>query len=123
MRLARTKAEMSQEDIAAATGIPLTNLGRIERGARNTTVRELGYIAAAADSTPAEIATDALKAFGGSVEGGLDRLMSEAKGKPAGAGDANLSEEELRKKYELAAQEQTDETDPAQDTDPAAHTA
>lgn len=81
IKAARTNASMSQEDVAEATGIPITNLGRSERGGRDTTVHELSSIAAAVSTTPAEIATNALKGFGGGTEAaGLARLVSEAAG-------------------------------------------
>jgi transcriptional regulator with XRE-family HTH domain len=81
VRTARISASLSQEEVADATVIPLTNLGRIERGARHTTIRELSAIAAVTSTTPAAIASAALEKFGGgSVDGGLERLMSEVRG-------------------------------------------
>jgi len=114
----RTLREMSREQLAKATGMPLTNLQRAEAGRRSLSVAELEAIADAVRIPAGVMASEAVDLYGG-----IEKLMSEAKSKPADSGDQLPSEEELLEKYDLAAQEQSDETDPGRDEDPGTHTA
>lgn len=64
--------DLTQAQLAAASGVPLSNLQRREDGINEVTVSELERIAAALDTTSAAIVEDALKRYGG-----LDKLIAE----------------------------------------------
>lgn len=66
------KTRLTQEELAEATGIPLSTLQRREKGANEVTVSELERIAHAIGTTPAAIVNKALAAYGG-----IERLMAE----------------------------------------------
>lgn len=56
---------MSQDDLAAAVGIPLTNMGRSLRGSRPLSVNEFERIAGALGEDAGQMAAEALRRFGG----------------------------------------------------------
>lgn len=56
---------MSQDDLASAIGLPLTNLGRSLRGIRPLSINEFERVAGALGEDAGEMAADALRRFGG----------------------------------------------------------
>lgn len=64
--------EMSQAELAKASGIPLSNLQRREEGDNEVTVSELERIAAALKTTPLALVEVALARYGG-----LEKLIAE----------------------------------------------
>ena len=57
LRLARARAGVSQEELAARASIDRTYVSGIERGVRNPTVAILAKLAAELDTTPAQLLT------------------------------------------------------------------
>lgn len=69
----RLKADkMTQQDLASASGVPLSNLQRREDGTNEFTVSELERVANALDTTAASLAGEALADYGG-----IDKLIAE----------------------------------------------
>jgi len=58
VRVLRTKAGLSQEQLAELSGLHRTYVGGIERGERNVTVLSLQKIATALKVTPANLLAD-----------------------------------------------------------------
>lgn len=71
-----------QEDMARATHMSLTTVGRKIRGQVEFTASELTQVAAYVDSTVGEILERALSNYGG-----LNKLLSEVGGTPTGIRD------------------------------------
>lgn len=71
----RIRAGLSQSELATRTGMPLSNLGRVEKGTRSLTVAELETIAEIVKVPAGEMAEEAVDLYGG-----VDKLMSEAQG-------------------------------------------
>lgn len=71
----RQLRSLSQADLSDRAGIPLTNIGRVEKGTRSVSVAELETIAEAIQVPARTMAEEALDLYGG-----LTKLMSEATG-------------------------------------------
>lgn len=72
VRSKRTKLDLTQDEVATASGMALSNYRRREDGKNEITVSELTRIAAAVKVEPAEIAEEALADYGG-----LRKLLAE----------------------------------------------
>lgn len=71
----RELRSMSQQELSTRSGIPLTNLGRVEAGTRSLTVAELETVADVLRIPAATMAAEAVELYGG-----IELLMSEAQG-------------------------------------------
>lgn len=58
LRLLREELNMSQEDLAEATGLHRTYISGLERGVRNPTVRILEKLADALKTSPASLLSE-----------------------------------------------------------------
>lgn len=72
VRSKRIKRDLSQADVAAATGIPLSNYQRRESGANEITVSELNRISEVVGVPAHALAQEALDDFGG-----MQKLIGE----------------------------------------------
>ena len=72
LRMNRSRLDVSQEEVSALSGIPLSNYKRREQGKAEVTVSELERIASALNTSSGEIVRDALRDYGG-----LSRLIDE----------------------------------------------
>src|SRR5690606_20452361 len=71
----RQLRSLSQADLSDRAGIPLPNIGRVEKGTRSVSVAELETIAEAIQVPARTMAAEALHLYSG-----LTKLMSEATG-------------------------------------------
>lgn len=55
LRKLRLKANLSQEDLANDSNIPLSQIGRIERGEINTTISTVHVLSKALNLSPSEL--------------------------------------------------------------------
>ena len=55
LRKLRLKANLSQEDLANDSNIPLSQIGRIERGEINTTISTIHVLSKALNLSPTEL--------------------------------------------------------------------
>lgn len=55
LRMLRIKANLSQEDLANDSNIPLSQIGRIERGEINTTISTVHVLSKALNLSPKEL--------------------------------------------------------------------
>lgn len=109
----RIRAGLSQADLAERSGLPLTNLSRVENGNRSLTVAELETIADVVRAAAGVMAEEAVDLYGG-----VDKLMSEARGKNddlatkrAQKAATQLTPEEIERIEQKAAQRRDAETD------------
>lgn len=89
----RTKRDITQAQLSARTGIPLSNLQRREDGANEITVSELERIAAALNMEPQDLADEALSDFGG-----LGKLVAEHSAMSEGVISLDSQREKKQKK-------------------------
>lgn len=73
----RKLRNLTQEQLATLTGMPLTNLGRAESGNRSLNVAELEMIADVLQIAAADLAGEAVTEYGG-----LEKLKAEARPAP-----------------------------------------
>jgi len=89
IRAKRTKIRMSQNELADASGIAMSNLQRRENGKIEITVSEIKRIAEALGVPAHELVDEALEDFGG-----MDKLIAEH----VGMSEAPVSLEDHRKR-------------------------
>lgn len=89
VRSKRTKAGLSQAEVAERAGIPLSNYQRRESGANEITASEIERIARAVGVPAAELVAEALKDYGG-----IDKLIDEH----IGVSDVPISLDDHRKR-------------------------
>lgn len=112
---------MRQEDLAAATGIAKTLIGRIIRGTRPVTVLEFEVIAGVVNYPAGQLLADALEEYGG-----MDKLLAEhapsevastvddlAKKRESRTGEIDVDEYEGRSAANVDPEHERDEPDPA----------
>lgn len=88
------KTSMRQDDLAAATGISVTLIGRSIRGTRGLSVKEFETIAGVLGEDPGVLLKEALDGFGG-----MEKLLT----KPVSDVPLSLDEQRRRKQAEAAA--------------------
>lgn len=89
IRAKRTKMRMSQNELADASGIAMSNLQRRENGKIEITVSEIKRIAEALGVPAHELVDEALKDYGG-----IDKLIDEH----IGVSDVPISLDDHRKR-------------------------
>lgn len=112
IRAKRTKIRMSQNELADASGIAMSNLQRRENGKIEITVSEIKRIAEALGVPAHELVDEALKDFGG-----MDKLIAEH----VGVSEAPVSLDAHRQRNRTPAdmtEEEWEELDSAANTDP-----
>ena len=82
------EARLTQADLAAEAGMPMTNLGRSIRGTRPLTVNEFERLAGAMDVPAHQILDTALAKFGG-----IGKLLAEHRPKSEGTDSVTPADE------------------------------
>lgn len=111
IRAKRTKIRMSQNELADASGIAMSNLQRRENGKIEITVSEIKRIAEALGVPAHELVDEALEDFGG-----MDKLIAEHVG--MSEPPASLAEHRRKKSPADMTEEEWEGLSSAANTDP-----